>query len=105
MRSLRDSSSAMKRAGLGVGVEEAETVMSELDDQIREASELTSVLATPIVPEDEEEIDLDAELGLLEREAVAEPAAEPPRPAPAPPQRAPPAPAPPQRAPLMGAYA
>lgn len=103
MRSLRDSSSAMKRAGLGVGIEEAETVMTELDDQIREASELTSVLAAPIV-EDEDDFDLDAELGLLAREeaaaspsplpaaaaapARARPAAEPARSRPAP-ERAP----------------
>ena len=75
MRSLRDSSTAMKKAGLGVGVEEAENVMTELDDQIREASELTSVLATPIV-QDADDIDLDAELGLLELDDAPE-AAEP----------------------------
>ena len=48
MCSLRASNQAMKRAGLGAGVEEAESVMTELDEQIREASELTSVLATPL---------------------------------------------------------
>ena len=78
MRSLRDSSTAMKKAGLGVGIEEAETVMTELDDQIREASELTSVLATPIV-QDADDLDLDAELGLLESEDAQEPPQAAPR--------------------------
>jgi hypothetical protein len=89
MRSLRDSSTAMKKAGLGAGVEDAENIMTELDDQIREASELTSVLATPIV-QDADDIDLDAELGLLELDEASEAAEkaparaeERPRPAPA----------------------
>lgn len=67
MNSLKLSSQAMRRAGIGQGVEEAENVMNELDDQIREASELTTVLATPLVNagEDEEDLlDVDAELGL-----------------------------------------
>ena len=49
MNSLKVSSQAMRKAGIGQGLEEAETVMNELDDQIREASELTTVLATPLV--------------------------------------------------------
>ena len=72
MNSLKLSSQAMKKAGIGQGLEEAETVMNELDDQIREASELTTVLATPLVNstgEEDEGIDLDEELGLIEREA------------------------------------
>ena len=67
MRSLRVSSQAMKKAGIGIGVEEAETVMNELDDQIREASDITTLLATPLLHDDHDvdETDLDAELALL----------------------------------------
>lgn len=72
MNSLRVSSQAMKKAGIGVGVEEAESVMNELDDQIREASELTTVLATPIVDHlgmtDADLADVDAELGIIAEE-------------------------------------
>ena len=103
MRSLRDSSTAMKKAGLGVGVEEAENVMTELDDQIHEASELTSVLATPIV-QDSDDIDIDAELGLLELDEAPEAAERAPARAPERPQPAPERPRPaPERAPLLSA--
>lgn len=75
MESLKLSSQAMRRAGIGQGLEEAESVMNELDDRIREASELTTVLATPLVNstgEDDAGIDVDEELGLIERESAAE---------------------------------
>ena len=67
MNSLRLSSQAMKKAGIGIGVEEAEHVMTELDDQIREASDITTVLATPLLqdPADADDLDIDAELALL----------------------------------------
>jgi hypothetical protein len=74
MNSLRVSSQAMKKAGIGVGVSEAEKVMNELDDQIREASEVTTVFATPIANPlvcdpvglgDDDIADIDAELGLI----------------------------------------
>jgi hypothetical protein len=86
VRSLRESTVAMKRAGLGVGLEEAETVMTQLDEQMREASELTSVLAAPIQPDDNEAfLDLDAELeSLTAAEAEAPPLAPPLAPPPAP---------------------
>ena len=93
MCSLRASNQAMKRAGLGAGVEEAESVMTELDEQIREASELTSVLATPLADaagpapgglDEDLARELDMELGLLEG-ALAEPEPSPPLPLPLPP--------------------
>jgi hypothetical protein len=97
MQSLRASNLAMKRAGLADGVDEAEKVMNELDDQIREASELTSVLAGPLPDptlglgaglDEELNRELDEELALLEE--AAEPAPAPAlAPAPAPPPRAP----------------
>ena len=71
MNSLKLSSQAMRKAGMGQGLEEAENVMYELDDQIREASELTTVLATPLVNStglDDDEIDVDEELGLISKE-------------------------------------
>jgi len=74
MNSLKLSSQAMRKAGIGQGLEEAETVMNELDDQIREASELTTVLATPLMNptgDEEDGIDLDEELGLIEKEKAA----------------------------------
>ena len=79
MSSLRASSQAMKRAGIGMDADEAEKVMNELEDQIHEASEVTNVLATPLnvaAGGDLEDADLallgladvDAELGLIEQE-------------------------------------
>lgn len=71
MNSLKLSSQAMRKAGIGQGLEEAETVMNELDDQIREASELTTVLATPLAAgagDDQDDLDVDEELGLIERQ-------------------------------------
>ena len=93
MNSLRASSQAMKRAGIGIGAEEAERVMNELEDQIEDASELTTVLATPLISgADEAELeadllglaDVDAELGLVQEEdqaILASAAAQPPIPA------------------------
>ena len=97
MSSLRASSQAMRQAGIGAGVEEAESVMTELDEHIREASELTSVLATPLVdtaagPMLEDEYlnrELDEELGVLEESLLAPPAPLP-EPTPTPPPFPPP---------------
>lgn len=69
MQSLRLSSQAMKNAGIGSGLEDAEHVLSELDDQMREATEFTSVLTSPLTQmEEDDDIDVDAELGLVVRE-------------------------------------
>jgi len=71
MQSLRLSSQAMKNAGVGAGLEDAEKVMSELDAQMSEATEMTSMLATPLAQQagvEDDEIDVDAELGLVVRE-------------------------------------
>jgi hypothetical protein len=67
MNSLRISSQAMKKAGIGIGVAEAETVMTALDEQIREAEDITTVLAAPLLQNDidDEDDDIDAELALL----------------------------------------
>lgn len=72
MLTLKASTNAMRKAGINLGVQEVENVMSEMDEQIREVHDVTSVLAGPAgvlggggaFPSDE--ADLDAELDLLE---------------------------------------
>jgi hypothetical protein len=68
MQTLLASSAALKKAGVGKGVKEAETVMSELDEQLRESSELTSVLAGGLQDVDGD-CDFDEEFELLEQES------------------------------------
>jgi len=73
MLSLKASTTAMKKAGMGLAVQDAEQVIGELDEHIREIQDVTSVLANPIGAD--EEVDLDEELELLGKvEAVARPA-------------------------------
>ena len=67
MQALLASSAALKKAGVGKGVKEAEAVMSELDEQLRESGELTSVLAGG-VQDLEVEFDMDEEFEMLEQE-------------------------------------
>ena len=59
MNSLRASSQAMRKAGLGVDAKEAEKVMNELEDHIEDASEVTAALSTPLLSSG-----LDGDLGL-----------------------------------------
>jgi hypothetical protein len=66
MQTLLASSAALKRAGVGTGVKEAEAVMTELDEQLRESSELTSVLAGGV--QEEPDFNLDEEFELFEQE-------------------------------------
>ncbi len=68
MQALLASSAALKKAGVGKGVKEAEAVMSELDEQLRESGELTSVLAGGLQDIDCE-FDVDEEFELLEQES------------------------------------
>lgn len=67
MKTLLVSSAALKKAGVGKGVKEAEAVMTELDEQMRESSELTSVLAGGLQDVDCD-FDFDEEMELLEQE-------------------------------------
>lgn len=62
---LKASTVAMRKAGITVGVQEVENVMTELEGQMREVQDVTEVLANPLNTIGEEE-DLDAELELLE---------------------------------------
>jgi hypothetical protein len=66
MQTLLASSAALKKAGVGKGVKEAEAVMSELDEQLRESGELTSVLAGGV--QEEPDFDLDEEFDQFEQE-------------------------------------
>jgi septation ring formation regulator EzrA len=80
MLTLKASTSAMRKAGITLGVQEVETVMSELDEQMREAQDITEVLANPLNPSAGEDADLDAELDLLEAvDLGAAPSVEPAR--------------------------
>jgi len=70
LQTLVASSAALKKAGVGTGVREAEAVMSELDEQMRESGELTSVLSGPM--SDDMELDVEEELNHLLREGELE---------------------------------
>ena len=63
---------------MGKGVKEAEQIMTELDEQLRESSELTSVLAGPLqddgdLDEEFEELLRDPELTPLPEKPVTRP--------------------------------
>lgn len=62
---LKASTVAMRKAGITVGVQEVENVMTELEGQMREVQDITEALANPLSAGGEED-DLDAELELLE---------------------------------------
>jgi hypothetical protein len=71
MISLRASSMALKKAGIGVNAAEVENVMTELDDQMREMQDVTSVLANPVNNMYDDDYELDQELAsLLEQETT-----------------------------------
>lgn len=61
MISLKASSMALKKAGIGVNATEVENVMSELDDHLREMQDITSVLSTPINAEYDDDIEKEFE--------------------------------------------
>lgn len=65
MLSLKASTSALKKAGMGIAAQDAEQVIGELDEHIREMQDVTTVLANPLSAY--EDADLDEELELLDR--------------------------------------
>lgn len=65
MLTLRASTSAMKKAGIGVQLEDAENIMTELDNTIKDTQDLTTVLSAPLAYAEEDQ-ELDAELEWLE---------------------------------------
>lgn len=80
MLTLKASTSAMRKAGITVGVQEVENVMTEMDEQMREVQDITEVLANPLLVNGGaggsmlEDADLDAELDLLDA-VVSQPSA------------------------------
>ena len=70
---LKASTVAMRKAGITVGVQEVENVMTELEGQMREVQDITEVLANPLTTTGGEDEDLDAELELLEAVGEQEP--------------------------------
>jgi len=72
MLTLRASSSAMKKAGIGAEVINVEQVMTDLDETMRETQELTHALAVPLSHGDDDE-ELDAELQWLEETPLLDP--------------------------------
>ena len=75
MQTLLASSAALKKAGVGKGVKEAEQVMAELDEQLRESGELTSVLSGQL--NDEGDLDLEEEFEALEQDREIAPLLKP----------------------------
>lgn len=76
MLTLKASTTAMRKAGITLGVQEVESVMSELDEQMREVADVTSALSNPLAAGGQgmggmfsctglEDAELDAELDLL----------------------------------------
>ena len=65
MMTLKASTAAMKKAGITLGVQEVESVMTELDEQMREVQDVTTALANPLQPLSAEDAELDAELDQL----------------------------------------
>lgn len=72
MLTLRASTSALKKAGIGVKVEDAEQVMTELDETLNKTQDLTTVLSTPLTYAEEDQ-ELDAELDWLEETPLLDP--------------------------------
>lgn len=73
LQTLVASSAALKKAGVGTGVREAEAVMSELDEQMRESGELTSVLSGPIMEDSDFDVEEELKQLLCEGELEDEP--------------------------------
>lgn len=65
MQSLKASSMALKKAGIGVNVAEMENIMNVLDEQMRDMQDVTNVMATPVTYSMEDEEELDQELNNL----------------------------------------
>ena len=62
---IKQSTAAMKRAGINGTIQEAETAMNELEDHVKDIHDLNALLAAPLVTDDEE-LPFDEELEWLE---------------------------------------
>lgn len=76
MLTLKASTSAMRKAGIQMDVQEVESVMTELDEQLREVNDITSALANPLQSVEDEE--LDAELERLDEDERSQAVTAPP---------------------------
>lgn len=65
MMSLKTSSEALKKAGVGFNISEVENVMTELDDHMQDMKDITSVLSAPINHGTEDDTELESELERL----------------------------------------
>lgn len=65
MLTLKASTNAMRKAGIGVAVQDIENVMTELDEHIREVQDVTSALSNPLNGNDMADMDLEAEINML----------------------------------------
>ena len=68
MLSLKASSDALKRAGVMMPVNEVETIVTELDEQIRDIQDTGMVLEAPVGVRSTEDMDLEMELERLMEE-------------------------------------
>lgn len=68
MMTLKASTNAMRKAGIGVAVQDIENVMTELDEHIREAQDVTSALSNPLNVNDMGDVDLEAEINMMMHE-------------------------------------
>jgi len=68
MMTLKASTNAMRKAGIGVAVQDIENVMTELDEHIREAQDVTTALSNPLNVNDMGDMDLEAEINMMMRE-------------------------------------
>jgi hypothetical protein len=68
MMTLKASTNAMRKAGIGVAVQDIENVMIELDEHIREVHDVTSALSNPLNVNDMADVDLEAEINEMMRE-------------------------------------
>lgn len=75
MLTLRASTTAMKKAGIGIAITEAESMMGELDENMRDIQDVNRVLAAPLA---DDEDDLDKELDWLEETPLLERDTKPP---------------------------
>jgi Snf7 len=70
MHSLKNSTTAMRAAGIETNAKEADHVMVDLEEQLRESENFTSILAAPLTTEVIDEDALEEELAALLEETL-----------------------------------
>ena len=64
IQALKNSSNIIKKAGIGVDIADADQIMDDLDKQLRDIKDISRSMATPL-NQDEDTMDIDAELELM----------------------------------------